>query len=63
MTTFLSQNGSVDHLTLVPFESRFISFIAYFNTYMHLAYSIIGVRRTVRDHFNVQTGYKLLRKY
>jgi hypothetical protein len=31
-TTFLSQNSSADHLTLVPFESKFIIFLAYFNT-------------------------------
>jgi hypothetical protein len=31
-TTFISQNSSVDHFTLVPFESKFIIFLAYFNT-------------------------------
>ena len=31
-TTFLSRNSSADHLTLVPFESKFIIFVAYFNT-------------------------------
>jgi hypothetical protein len=31
-TTFISQNSSADHLTLVPFESKFIIFLAYFNT-------------------------------
>ena len=30
--TFLSQNSSVDHLTLVPFESKFINSVAYFYT-------------------------------
>ena len=28
-TTYLSQNSSADHLTPVPFESKFIIFIAY----------------------------------
>ena len=27
-TTFSSQNSSADHLTLVPFESKFIHFVA-----------------------------------
>jgi hypothetical protein len=31
-TTFMSQNSSADHLTLVPFESKYIIFLAYFNT-------------------------------
>ena len=31
-TTFLSQNSSADHLSLVPFESKFINFVAYFKT-------------------------------
>ena len=58
-TTFLSQNSSTEHLTLVPYESKFINFVAYFNTSVlkcNLACSIIGVRHTVLDHFHVQTG-------
>ena len=31
-TTCFSENSSTDHLTLVPFQSKFISFVAYFNT-------------------------------
>ena len=39
------QNNTADHLTLVPFKSKFIIFVAYFNTSMlicNLARSIIG---------------------
>jgi hypothetical protein len=31
-TTFISQNNSADHLTLVPFKSKFLIILAYFNT-------------------------------
>jgi hypothetical protein len=31
-TTFISQNSSADRLTLVPFESKCIIFLAYFNS-------------------------------
>ena len=58
-TSFLSQNTSADHLTLVLFDSKFIIFVAQINTSIlicNLARSIISARRTVRDHFNVQTG-------
>ena len=65
-TTFLSQNSSADHLTLIPFESKFFIFVPYFNASIllcNLVRSIIGLRRTVRDHFSVQAGcrQKLLR--
>ena len=32
--TFLSQNSSADHLTLVPFERKFVNFVAYFKRAM-----------------------------
>ena len=57
--SLLREKGSTNHLTLVPFESKFVNFVAYFNTIIftcNLTCSIIGVGRTVRDHFNVQTG-------
>ena len=47
----LSHKNSADHLILVPFESKFIILVAYFNTSIvvcNLARSIIGVQRTIR---------------
>ena len=60
-TTFLIPYSSADHLSLVPFENKFINFVTYFNNSIIiciLTRSIIGVRRTGRDHFNVQNGCK-----
>ena len=31
-TTFIGENSSAEHLTLVSFENKFINFVAYFNT-------------------------------
>ena len=50
-TTYLIQNSSADRLTLVPFKSKFINFVAFFNTSIlvcNFACSIIiGVLCTV----------------
>ena len=48
-TTFLSEISSADHLTLVPFESKFISFVAYFNSSTFISYAIWHILLLVYD--------------
>ena len=42
--TFISENTSADHLTLGPFQSKFINFVAYFNTSGASGYTLASHR-------------------
>ena len=57
-TTFLSQDNSADHLTLIPFESKFINFVAYVNTiYLYAIWHVLLLVYDIQ-YMTISTQYK-----